>query len=186
MTGRLVTVVGASGVGKDTLLGAARAALAGDPRFVFARRAITRPAETALHAGAEDHIPITEAEFAATRAAGGFALHWPAHGLLYGIPRGIEADLAAGKVVVANLSRAILGEVPAAYRMRVLLVTAPPEIRAARLAGRGRETPEEVMARLSRQAPLPEGLEVLEIANDAAPEVGAARLLAALKASLGD
>ncbi|MCQ4160240.1 phosphonate metabolism protein/1,5-bisphosphokinase (PRPP-forming) PhnN [Roseomonas sp. GC11] len=181
MAGRLVTVVGASGAGKDTLMGAARAALAGDARFVFARRVITRPAETNLHPGIEEHIPMTEAEFAAARESGAFALHWPAHGLHYGIPRGIEADLAAGRVVVANLSRAVLAEAAARYPLRVLLVTAPREVLAARLAARGRESVAEIALRLSREAPLPEGLDVVEVANDSTAEEGAARLLAALR-----
>jgi phosphonate metabolism protein PhnN/1,5-bisphosphokinase (PRPP-forming) len=185
MSGCLVTVVGPSGAGKDTLLGAARAALAGDPRFVFARRAITRPAEIVTHAGIEDHLPLTEAEFAVARDAGAFALHWPAHGLHYGIPRGIEADLQAGRVVIANLSRAVLAEAHTRYNLRVILVTAPIGILAARLAGRGRETVEEIAARLSRSAPLPPGLEVTEVANDTTPEDGAARLLAALRAVAG-
>jgi len=183
MQGRLVTVVGASGAGKDTLLGAARGALNGDPRFVFARRAITRPPETQDHAGAEAHLPMTEAAFLSAREAGAFALHWEAHGLRYGIPRTVEEEMVAGRVVVANLSRAVLAGVPAAYRLRVLLVTAPPELRAARLQGRGRESREEIMLRLRREAPLPAGLDVVEIPNDAAPEHGAARLLAALRAA---
>jgi phosphonate metabolism protein PhnN/1,5-bisphosphokinase (PRPP-forming) len=180
MAGRLVTVVGASGAGKDTLLGAARAALAGDPRFVFARRAITRPAEPPAP-GTEDHRPMTEAAFIAEREAGRFALHWQAHGLHYGIPRAVEAELSAGRVVVANLSRAILPEVPVHYRLRVLLVTAPAEVLAARLAARGRESMAEIALRLRREAPLAPGLEVREIANDATPAEGAARLLAALR-----
>lgn len=182
MSGWLVTVVGPSGVGKDTLLSAARAALADDPRFVFARRVITRPAESTAHAGAEDHLPMTEPEFAAARTAGAFALHWPAHGLHYGIPVEVEDDLRAGRVVVANLSRAVLQEAHARYRMKVISVTAPLEVRAARLSGRGRETVEEIMERLSRSASLPEGLDITEVANDATPQEGAARMLEALRA----
>jgi ribose 1,5-bisphosphokinase len=186
MPGWLVTVVGPSGAGKDTLLGAARAALAGDARFVFARRAITRPAETVAHAGAEDHLPLSEAEFAIARDAGAFALHWNAHGLHYGIPQSIEADLLAGRVVIANLSRAVLAEAHARYRLKVVSITAPPAILAARLAGRGRETAAEIAARLARSAALPPGLDVVEVANDSTPEDGAARLLAALRGISGE
>lgn len=185
MSGWLMTVVGPSGAGKDTLLGIARAALSRDSRFVFARRAITRPAETSQHAGAEDHMPMSEAEFIAARDHGAFVLHWQAHGLHYGIPRDIEADLAAGRVVIANLSRAVLAEANTRYRLRVIEVTAPPAILAARLAQRGRETAEEIAERLSRRAPLPAGLEVVQVVNDSTAEDGAARLLRALRGDLG-
>ena len=60
-TGVLVLVVGPSGAGKDTLMDAARAGLAADPRYRFARRLITRPAM----AGAEDHDSCDEAGFRA-------------------------------------------------------------------------------------------------------------------------
>ncbi len=111
----LVLVVGPSGAGKDTLLDAARRALAGDPRFHFVRRVITRPAD----AGGEVHEAVTEEEFAARD----FALQWQAHGLRYGIP----ADaIEAGVVSVDNVSRTIIADAARRFRVRVIEVTAPP------------------------------------------------------------
>ncbi len=170
----LVAVVGPSGAGKDTVLDGLRR----NPAYVFARRAITRPAE----AGGEDHVPMTPDEFAATD----FALQWQAHGLCYGIPRAIEADLAAGRIVLANLSRTVLAQAAASYDFAVLEITAPPEVLAARLAARGREAAADIAARLAREAPLPAGLRVLRVINDTTPEAAIAtakNLLASLKAS---
>jgi phosphonate metabolism protein PhnN/1,5-bisphosphokinase (PRPP-forming) len=172
----LVPVVGPSGAGKDTLIAAARARLVDDPRFVFARRCITRPAE----AGGEDHVAMTREAFAALRDHGGFALWWEAHGLFYGIPAAVADQLATGRVVVANLSRTVLGHAARRWPMRVLLVTAPPAVLARRLAGRGRESAGDVAARLAREAALPEGLDVETVENDGAVEQGVARLLDAL------
>lgn len=178
----LVPVVGPSGAGKDTLLAAARARLLRDRRFVFARRCITRPAE----AGGEDHLPMTREAFAAQRDRGGFALWWEAHGLLYGIPADMVGHLAAGRVVVANLSRTALREAAGRWPVRVLLITAPSAVLARRLAERGRESAEDVAARLSRAATLPQGLEVETVENDGAVEEGVARLLAALSRAAAD
>lgn len=178
----LVAVVGPSGAGKDTLMGLARARLAGDARFVFAQRAITRPAG----AGGEDHRALDDAGFAAERAAGGFALWWEAHSLSYGIPRAIEHDLAERRVVVANLSRGVLAAAASRYRLRVLVITAPVAVLAARLAARGREDAADIAARLAREATLPAGLDVATVMNDAAPEEGAARVIAALSRAAED
>lgn len=160
----------------------ARTALAGDARFRFVRRCITRPAE----AGGEAHEALTPAAFAARRAQGGFALWWEAHGLLYGIPRDIEGDLAAGRVAVANLSRHALVESAARYPLRVLLITAPVALRAARLAARGREAAADIAARLSREAELPAELDVETVSNDADVEAGVVRVLAALNRAAAD
>ncbi|WP_207791920.1 phosphonate metabolism protein/1,5-bisphosphokinase (PRPP-forming) PhnN [Siccirubricoccus phaeus] len=175
----LVGVVGPSGAGKDTLMAGARAALAGDPRFRFVRRCITRPAA----AGGEDHEALTEAAFAARQAAGGFALSWRAHGLRYGIPADIAGDLAAGRVVVANLSRTVLEEAAARLPLRVLEITAPVAVLAARLAARGRESVADIAARLAREAPLPSGLPVTRVVNDGTPEAGIAAVLDALRSA---
>ena len=113
----LVAVVGPSGAGKDTLLAGARMRIGPDARFRFVRRSITRPAS----AGGEDHEPMDRDAFLRRRDAGGFALWWDAHGLLYGIVRDIEADLAAGRCVVANLSRRALPrrrQAPSQQRLR--------------------------------------------------------------------
>ncbi len=177
MTGRLVAVVGPSGAGKDTLMAGARAVLAGDPRIRFVRRAITRPAA----AGGEDHRALTAAEFEAELTAGGFALHWQAHGLHYGIPRDIEDDLACRRVVVANLSRSVLAAADARYPLLVLEITAPPAVLAARLAARGREAVAEVAARLAREAAVPPGLAARRVLNDGPVEAGIAQVVAALR-----
>jgi len=178
----LVAVVGPSGAGKDTLMGLARVRLADDARFVFVRRAITRPSG----AGGEDHRAVDPAAFAAERAEGGFALCWDAHGLSYGIPRSIEDDMAAGRVVVANLSRGVLARAAARYRLRVLVITAPPAVLAARLAARGREDAADIAARLARETALPEGLDTITVMNDATPPEGAARVVAALNRAAQD
>jgi ribose 1,5-bisphosphokinase len=178
----LIAVVGPSGAGKDTLMAGARAALAQDTRFRFVRRAITRPAE----AGGEDHEALSEADFAARRATGGFALSWDAHGLRYGIPRDIEEDIGARRVVIANLSRSVLPEAGARYCLRVLNITAPMEVLAARLAARGRETTADIAARLARDVVLPDGLDVERVMNDADVAEGVARVLAALNRAASD
>lgn len=172
----LVGVVGPSGAGKDTLMAGARAVLAADPRVRFVRRCITRPAE----AGGEEHEALNPAQFATRQAEGGFAIWWEAHGLLYGIPRDIEADLAVGRVVVANLSRHALRDAALRYPLRVLEITAPVAVRAQRLAARGRESAEDIAARLSREAGIPADLDVETVINATTPEAGIAAVVGML------
>lgn len=173
----LVLVVGPSGAGKDSLIAGARRALAGDGRFVFPRRAVTRPAMEDV----EDHESVTLAEFARQKASGAYALSWDAHGLSYGIPKSIERDLAEGRVVVANGSRAM---VPAAREiypdMRTVLVDADAAVRAQRLAARGRETAAGIAERLQREVGLPPA-GAIRIDNSGALETGIGRLVAILR-----
>ncbi len=176
MGGRFVAVVGPSGVGKDSVMEAAAAA---SDHVVLARRVITRAAD----AGGEAFDAVSEEAFAQMAEAGDFALWWPAHGLHYGIPTAVDADLAAGKTVLANLSRSVLPQAQARFSaFHVIALTAPTEVLAARLASRGRETQDDISRRLSRAGfALPEGLPVTEICNDGPLAQTLARVLAVLQ-----
>lgn len=176
--GILVAIVGPSGAGKDTLLDAARKRLDGDVRFVFPRRVITRPGD----AGGEDHRPVTIEQFETMRTAGGFALTWEAHGLCYGLPASILDDIAAGRCVVANVSREALGKAREIVgRLAIVVITAPPALLESRLRKRGREGTVDIAERLARASALPAvDASVLTIVNDGTPEAGGERLAQAL------
>ena len=159
--GLLVLVVGPSGAGKDTLLAYARDRLAARADISFARRRITRPSDAT-----EDHVSLDAAAFAEALAQGRFPLHWQANGLSYALGEEVAQDISAGRTVVANGSRAAVAEARARFaRVKLVHVTAPTELLAARIAARGRESAEDVLARLKREPPLdaPPDLTVLNV-----------------------
>ena len=175
MSGRFIAICGPSGVGKDSVM---EALVAADPRFVLARRVITRPGD----AGGEAFDGVDATEFAVREVAGEFALHWPAHGMMYAIPKAVDGDLAAGKDVLANLSRAALPEAMARFeRVEVILLTTNRAALAARLAARGRESAQEIEKRLDRaDFAMPEGIAHHVIDNSAALEQTVKTVLARL------
>jgi ribose 1,5-bisphosphokinase len=144
--GRFILVVGPSGGGKDTIIAGAKAACDGKTGIVFPRRIVTRKASAA-----EDHDSLDDAAFDRAVNDGSFAVWWQAHGLKYGIPRSANADIRAGHTVICNVSRAVVGDVRARYaNVCVVLVTAPPPVLAARLAGRSRDSDGPLHQRLKR------------------------------------
>ncbi|WP_434628373.1 phosphonate metabolism protein/1,5-bisphosphokinase (PRPP-forming) PhnN [Chromobacterium sp. CV08] len=171
-SGTLWYVMGPSGAGKDSLLAYARQRLPGG--VMFAHRYITRPAD----AGGENHVALRTEEFDAREAGGCFALAWRRHGLAYGL--GVEAEwwLGQGMDVVVNGSRSSLPLAMARFpTLRPLWITASPETLAARLAGRGRESADEIARRLREAGGFspPDGCEVLW--NDGELEKAGERLL---------
>ena len=145
----LVYVMGPSGAGKDAVLGFAREHLDPVRKIAFAHRYITRPADT----GGENHVALTQDEFAMRRAAGLFAFDWQAHGLSYGIGIEIEAWRKAGFVVVVSGSRAHVRTLDAAALGLVpVLITVPAEVLRRRLRARGRDDAASVAERLDRAA----------------------------------
>jgi ribose 1,5-bisphosphokinase len=154
--GRLVLVVGPSGAGKDTLLDLAKAACAEDTNISFVRRVITRESSAS-----EDNEEVSLDAFRAGLARGDYAIHWEAHGHCYALPHTIDGELRAGRTVVANVSRTVIDAVRRAYTsVTVVLITAPPQVLAERLAMRGRSSDGKIEGRLGRA-----------IDNSASPDV---------------
>ena len=148
--GRLVAIVGPSGVGKDTLLAGARALR---PALVVARK-----------------------------SRGAFALHWVAHGLSYGIPATIHADMAAGRIVLFNGSRGVLSRARMLFPdVAVIVVTADRATLQMRLAARGRESGADLDRRLERaDFALPDDMEYHLVDNSGAVADGVQALVAVL------
>lgn len=169
-----IAVVGPSGVGKDSLLSYGRQNLAGDARFVFPKRRITRPQERdeEKRRQGEDYIHVSEATFRQFCDEGRFCLWWTAHGNSYGIPIESQSDSAAGRIVAANLSRTVLPQALALFPgLIVAEVWARPQTIAERSFARGRETADNIVDRLAREAPIEVACPIIRIDNDGAPEL---------------
>lgn len=179
--GAFVAVVGPSGAGKDTLIAHARAVLADEPQVDFVRRVITRPCDGST----EVHDSMTDAEFVAAEQNGAFALSWEAHGLRYGLPACIDRALDNGHVAVANLSRGALPTLRERYaNVAVVEVTADPEILASRLAGRGRESREEILARLARTIGCETTGPAIALDNSGPAQIAGDRLVAIIRKAM--
>jgi ribose 1,5-bisphosphokinase len=139
-------VVGPSGAGKDTLLRLAKAACAEDCNIVFARRVITRESSPS-----EDNEEVSRDAFRQALARGEYAMHWEAHGHCYALPRAIDDELRAGRTVIANVSRTVIGAMRRAYAdVAVVSITAPQQVLAERLAMRQRNSDGKIEQRLDR------------------------------------
>ena len=148
--GALVVVVGPSGAGKDSVMGFAARHFADCHDVHFVRRVITRPSD----AGGEVHESVSEDEFVDMQKDGAFAVFWDAHGLKYGIPSVVLDNVRNGMTAIVNGSRGALQAFREAFGdIAVVVITAEAPVLAKRLAERGRESEEEVLRRLSRQAP---------------------------------
>mgnify|MGYP000099829998 FL=1 len=179
--GLLVLVVGPSGVGKDTLLDAARERLSDNKQFCFPRRCITRPAGSV----GETHIPVRPEDFGQMARQGAFLLSWMAHDLGYGIPRHVLGEVEAGKTVIVNVSRSVISDACALVgqnNVRVISIRASSEALRKRLEGRGREDALDIERRLARASTYQiDGDHVVHVDNDADLETGIARFIHAIE-----
>jgi ribose 1,5-bisphosphokinase len=113
---------------------------------------------------------------------GAFAFWWEAHGLKYALPAAIDDHIRAERTIVCNVSRGIVGALRRRYaRLGVVLVTAPAEMLAERLAARSRSSDGDIARRIARTAPPDTELSpdhVIENIGDL--EHGTARLVAVI------
>lgn len=182
--GQLVCVLGPSGAGKDSLVTWLMAHWPGPVPLHWARRSITRAAD----AGGEPHEALTEEAFQQVLAQDGFAVHWAAHGLHYGVRREELQALAQGGCVLLNGSRAHLPQAVARHPdLAVLHVTASPATLRARLMARQRETEADIHQRVLRTQGLPplEHPCCLTLHNDGTLAEAGAQALAWLQSLLG-
>ncbi|KFC84683.1 ribose 1,5-bisphosphokinase [Buttiauxella agrestis] len=145
---KIVWLMGPSGSGKDSLLGALRQQE--NNQLLVAHRYITRAAD----AGCENHIALSEKEFTQRQRQGLFALCWQAHHQRYGV--GIELDiwLDSGFDVVVNGSRQHLSQARARYGKALVPIClhVSTDVLRQRLEARGRETALQIEQRLQRAA----------------------------------
>ena len=180
--GRLVLVVGPSGAGKDTLLGLAKAACADDGNVVFPRRVITREASAS-----EENEEVSIGTFQEALTRGDYAMHWEAHGHCYALPRAIDDEIRAGRTIVANVSRTVIGAMRRAYAdVVVVSITAPPNVLAERIAMRARSSDGMVENRLRRTVEDASAAPDVTIVNISSAEYHARQLVRVIKGEKWD
>lgn len=184
MNDRLIYVVGPSGAGKDSLLDWVRERLPANAPLHWARRTITRPAD----AGGEAHECLDDEGFDRVVQSQGFAMHWQANGLRYGIRLEELAHLAQGQWVLLNGSRAYLPQAARLYPgITVIHITADANVLRTRLVKRGRESKEEIERRIERSVDLqvPEGSALHEVGNNDQLETAGRQLMSFIKGITG-
>jgi len=179
-TGCLILVVGPSGVGKDTLMRAAKKLLKHEPGIAFPHRLITRESDPEH----EDHGTISMADYDALCGSGDAPIHWRAHGHGYVIPRSVLDAVNSGKCCVVNGSRGILDQARAVFpRTHAILIELDRTQLETRIAQRGREAGDEAKKRLNReQQDVSDVPGVHRLLNNSTVEAGAQRLADLIRA----
>ncbi|WP_210397401.1 ribose 1,5-bisphosphokinase [Motiliproteus sediminis] len=178
---RVFYLMGASGSGKDSLLRGCRRIFTEADRCFVAHRYITREPELA----GENHIWLSEQEFAKRQQLGAFAMHWQAHGRRYGVGAEINHWLDQGISVLVNGSRSYLPSAQALYHHRLVpvMIEVDDDTLRQRLLLRGREDAAEVERRIrrAREQAVPLGKRMLRVDNSADLEAGVDALVRVIR-----
>ena len=146
--GTVFVVSGPSGVGKSTIL---KRVLEADPRVRFSVSHTTRAPRPGEINGREYHF-VTLRDFQRMLEAGEFLESAEIYGNRYGTSqKWIERELADGRDVLLEIDWQGAQQVRRLVRQAVSIFILPPsrEVLAARLRGRGQDSPEAVERRLA-------------------------------------
>ena len=156
--GLMIVISGPAGSGKGTV----NAHLLAREDFAYSVSATTRAPRPGEVNGVNYHF-ITREDFEARIASGDMLEYTEYCGNYYGTPlKEAEAVLASGKNLILEIEVEGAHNVKLKYPEAVLIMLLPPSfaIQEQRLRGRGTETEEKILARLSRTK------EELNTAND--------------------
>jgi len=141
MQTKIILIVGASGVGKDTLIKEAKKEL--KKEFNFARRYITRKPDKS-----EKNYFLENSAFKLLKDNEFFISSWEAHNNLYGISK----DSIKNKTNIISISRSKIADFEKHFdKVYVINITLNDVELKRRLIKRGRENIKEIEKRLERK-----------------------------------
>lgn len=150
----IILIVGASGVGKDSLFRRAKEAF---PEFNFIKRYITREPDDN-----EDNLFLSEKKFKSLKENNFFISSWVAHGNCYGIAK---EDIRRG-VNFVSISRGAVGDFERVYgSVFTIHVRVSRCELEKRLKARGRESADEIEKRVARSYKNIEAKRLIEFDN---------------------
>ena len=156
METKVILIVGASGVGKDTLIKEAKKEL--KKKFNFIRRYITRKPDKS-----EKNFFLEDSAFEILKENDFFISYWDAHNNLYGISK----DSIRNKTNIISISRSKISDFEKNFdKVYVINITLNDTELKRRLIKRGRENIKEIEKRLERKYDKIEARNLIVFQND--------------------
>ena len=156
METKVILIVGASGVGKDTLIKEAKKEL--KKKFNFIRRYITRKPDKS-----EKNFFLEDSAFEILKENDFFISCWDAHNNLYGISK----DSIKNKTNIISISRSKISDFEKNFdKVYVINITLNDTELKRRLIKRGRENIKEIEKRLERKYDKIEARNLIVFQND--------------------